>query len=172
MNGEEGEICGLIAHRDRSDIYKVKWNGSFYCWKILTNDERFSYTYEQAYKNYEAIKDKSNLVMVHSTWRDKDGRFNVLMEWLDGYTRLEYSAYDRRTWGIDIELIESRLIKEGYFMIDLAPINFMVKGCKVKMIDLDTLAKLTDFPVDPHKMISELSWYGSRVLKQRSGRLK
>lgn len=170
MNGEEVENCGLITRRDRSEIYKVRWNGNFYCWKIITDDERFDYTYERAYENYCDLTDRSDLVDVIRTWRDQDDRFNVLMEWLDGYRRIEYN--ERSRWILNkIYAIEQNLISEGYFMIDLAPINFMTNGCDMKMIDLDTLAKLTDFPVDPHKMMPELSWYGSRILKHRSGRI-
>jgi len=169
MNGEEVENCGLITRRDRSELYKIRRSGVFYCWKILTDDNRFKYTYEQAYKNYSDLRDKSNLVKVCHTWRDKENRFNVLMEWLEGYRRLEYRETPGK-WTFMIDIIEDDLIKQGYFIIDLAPINFMIKDGDIKMIDLDTLAKLTDFPVDPHKMISELSWYGSRVLKHRSGR--
>jgi len=170
MNGVEAESCGLIARRDRSEIYKVKWQEKFYCWKIIRDDERFTYTYEQAYKNYDNLKDKSCLVMVHSTWRDENGHFNILMEWLDGYRRLEYNQESFAKY-CNMDAVERNLIYQGYFIIDFAPINFMIKGNDMKMIDLDTLAKLTDFPVDPHKMIPELSWYGSRVLKHRSGRV-
>ena len=169
LHDKEVETCGLIANRDRSEVYKVIIDSVPYCWKILSDDERFNHTYERAYENYFNLKDKADLVIVRNTWRDEDGRFNVIMEWLDGYKRLEYS--NRSRWVITkINAIEQDLIDQGYFMIDLAPINFMINGCKVKMIDLDTLAKLTDFPVDPHKMVSELSWYGSRILKHRSGR--
>ncbi|MCK5609591.1 hypothetical protein KAR91_47390 [Candidatus Pacearchaeota archaeon] len=169
---EQAKVCNLVTKRDRSSIYKVKWNDKFYCWKILVNDDRFSYTYEQSYKNYEAIKDKSNLVNVCSIWRDVTNRFNVLMEWLDGYSRLEYSNRSPKVLE-KMNAIEQGLIDEGYFMIDLAPINFMSnRSGDIKMIDLDTLARLDHFPVDPHKMISELSWYGSRILKHRSGRVR
>jgi len=104
---------------------------------------------------------------VFDAWRDKEGVFYVLMEYLDGYTRLEYAHMDPR-----VDVIEKHLIKNGYFMIDLAPINFMVKGDDIKMVDLDTMAKIDDFPVDAHEPLPELSWYGSRVLKHKSGRLK
>lgn len=160
--------CGLITQRDRSRVWHVKIDGKDYCWKILSDDERFSYTYERAYENYRDLKmfRYGFLVDVVSTWRGDEGEFNVLMEWLDGYTRLEYKDHDPR-----IVNIEKILIEHGYFVIDFAPINFMVKGKDIKMIDLDTLAKLSDFPVDAHAPIPELSWYGSRVLKQKSGRV-
>ena len=143
--------------------------GKDYCLKVICDDPRFQYSYEQAYFNYSKFKktvsyDSGLFVDVVDTWRKESGEFCILMEYLDGWTRLEYCQKDKR-----ILLAESALMQQGYFMIDFAPINFMAKGTKLKMIDMDTLALINDFPVDPQYPIAELSWYGSRILKEKTG---
>lgn len=85
------------------------------------------------------------------------------MEYLDGYRRLEYREHDPRMYRI-----ENRLIDQGFFVIDFAPINFMVKDGDIRMVDLDTLARISDFTINHKAMIPELLWYGSRVLKDKS----
>lgn len=109
------------------------------------------------------MKFNIDLVKVYDTWRNPDdGLFYVLMEYLGGYKRLEYANQDDR-----IHTIESNLMRQGLFVFDFSPINFMVKDGNIKMIDLDTLARIDDFPFDANYLIKELSWYGSRVLKQK-----
>lgn len=166
------ECCGLICKRDRSHIYKVRNvdTKEYLCLKRIMNDERFTHTYEKAYENYDSLMKACGgsipLVKIIEAWRGADGAFYILMEYLEGFTRLEYVHMDKR-----VAAFERMLIEYGYFMIDIAPINFMVKGNQIQMVDLDTLARVDDFPVDPHKGISELSWYGSRVLKYQRGRV-
>lgn len=162
-------ICGLIASRDRSEIYKVDYDGRIMCLKVIMDDQRFDITYEEAYTNYFAFKQtvqyQSGLfVDVHRAWRDEGGKFFILMEYLqpDLWERIEYGNRDT-----GILIAENLLMQAGFFMVDFAPINFLKCGKRIKMVDMDTLTRIDKYQEDPQEVIPELAWYGSRVLKYR-----
>jgi len=158
-------ILETITKRDSSEIYHVEFNGDNVCLKILSPDCRFSMEfYKKSYQNYTSMC--NNKDFVKTFWvREHEGKLYIFMEYLDGYKRLEYTDCKSDMYHMEMMRIHNVLYKQGLIMLDFAPINFMTNGSRVKMVDLDTIVKISDLPEGPFEPSMAWSWYGSRMGK-------
>ena len=155
----------VLAERDYSKIVLMEdLEGKLFVEKTLYPNKQFSLDlYAQSYKNVFDLQQtefKCHIPEVYAV-ANLGNKLVIEMEYLKGYKRLEYgSSSIMTTLNLCI-----RLAEYGYAMIDLAPINIMKKGEVHKLIDLDTLVKISDLPEKLIEADWMLSWFGSRVIK-------
>lgn len=162
------EIIRTITRRDFSEILLVRNAGVEYCLKILRPDNRWKMgDIRRSYEIYDSLKDKTGLVKViaHGRQENTPDSYHILMEYLEGYTRLEFNNFTSRLPAM--QSIEDCLMRQGVIQLDMVPINFMAKGKEIVMIDLDKLYKLPDMFYPPPGPTQEFTWYGYAVARTR-----
>lgn len=153
----------ILSERDYSTIELI--NGI--ARKTLTPNKYFSLDfYRKSYENVmELQKTKFSKYMVKViSFKESGGKLVIDMEYLEGYKRVEYKSYNSLLFEFQV-----LMAKEGYIQIDFAPINVMEKDREYKVIDLDTIVKISDLPDKLIKADWMLSWFGSRVIKHIIG---
>jgi len=161
----------LITRRDYSEIYIVESQGKYYCKKVLRPDSRWGMEdIIRSYKIYDTLKDKTGLVRVVDHYEvSPRGEYHIIMEYLEGFTRLEFNNFTHRVQ--DIRAIEDRLVGQGVIQLDMVPINFMVKGKDIAMIDLDKLYRLPNMFYPPPGPDQAFTWYGYAIARTSLWRL-
>lgn len=157
----------IISKRTNSIIYLIEKDNKRFVRKVIDFDEFNTMSLmHQAYKNVMNIQDKCPFMVKVYHYTITNTQAIIDMEYLDGYTRLEYSTIGM----VDKVLtICKKLSSLGYIWLDASPINLMEKDGDIKMIDLDTVVESSRYPETPTKPCMDLTWYASRMIKLLKG---
>jgi len=154
----------IISERPNSLITLVEDKGQKIAMKVISPSEWMTISLlEQSYKNVMDIQCPYMVKVLEVVKRYET--ITVKMEYLEGYTRMEYDDNEACETVLDIC---QHLADLGYVWLDASPINLLEKDGDIKMVDLDTIVKIEDLPKKLEEPNLLLTWYASRIIKLMS----